>query len=60
MVVLVLLWVAGINTVQVKMLTEGQTDIYTDSKAQVKELLNQLVVIKLNVGLGTSMGCRYV
>jgi len=26
-------------------------------KAQVKELLNQLVVIKLNGGLGTSMGC---
>jgi len=29
----------------------------TSDKAEIKEMLNQLVVIKLNGGLGTSMGC---
>ena len=29
-------------------------------KAAMKAMLDSLVVIKLNGGLGTSMGCRYL
>ena len=32
---------------------------HTDDKESIRQMLENLVVIKLNGGLGTSMGCRY-
>lgn len=31
---------------------------HTDSKDAIRDMLNKLVVLKLNGGLGTSMGCK--
>ena len=33
-------------------------DLMEPSKEEIKEMLNKLVVVKLNGGLGTSMGCK--
>ena len=35
------------------------SELYTpDNSAAIRAMLDKLVVIKLNGGLGTSMGCR--
>jgi len=31
---------------------------HTESKDEIRDMLNKLVVLKLNGGLGTSMGCK--
>ncbi|XP_076464921.1 UTP--glucose-1-phosphate uridylyltransferase-like isoform X2 [Babylonia areolata] len=46
---------------KIKLLTDDRVKAYSGlaqpSSSQVKELLSRLVVVKLNGGLGTSMGC---
>lgn len=39
-------------------LIKSYADIQQAKLVNIKEMLNQLVVVKLNGGLGTSMGCR--
>ena len=48
---------------KIEKLPEGAIQQYNNvhhakDKAAIKQMLDQLVVIKLNGGLGTSMGCR--
>ena len=47
---------------KIKLLPEGGAKLYNDlarpDPAKMKELLDKLVVLKLNGGLGTSMGCK--
>lgn len=48
---------------RIEKLPEGAVKDYSDlsmpsDKEQIKSMLNKLVVVKLNGGLGTSMGCH--
>jgi hypothetical protein len=48
--------ILGLNMLQIQCYTNLPVN---KDKAAMKAMLDSLVVIKLNGGLGTSMGCRY-